>query len=205
VRPADYTDALPVTRLLHPHSLGDEVFYRSSFSCSGWGSRALSDDELGVAVGFPSWLRRGLQLSFLPVVPIQILDGCLRGILPQITARHVLPTITLAAPAVESHQTWLPLLQKFLPHSWIDSSVVTSKAAKRDDAAAPVHLWDARSLLVLPHMAPTLPILCGALMRQTAHALLTEFRFYLTSSRPCSVGTETYKGGRRGFVKILGW
>jgi hypothetical protein len=101
VRSADYKDALPVSRLLHPYALQDEVLYRSSFTSTGWGSRSLPSNELGVAFGLPSWLRRGLLVSSLPVVPIQILDGCLRGILPQITACHVLPRITLPLRAIK--------------------------------------------------------------------------------------------------------
>jgi hypothetical protein len=164
-RHVDFKEAIPASRLLHPHSLQDEVMYRSSFTATGWGSRQLTVDELGVAFGFPSWLRRGLTPESFPVVPIQILDRCLRGILPQITSQQVLPTITIAAPVVASTKTWLPALQKFLPNSWIDSSVVTSKAAKRDDALAPTQLWDARSVLVLPHLERALPLLWRILMR----------------------------------------
>jgi hypothetical protein len=179
VRHVSFKEAIPATRLLHPSGLQNEVIYRSSFTSTGWGSRSLSVDELGMAIGFPSWLRRSLMLASFPVVPIQILDGCLRGILPQITARQTLPTITLAAPVVESHQTWLPSLQKFLPHSWINTSVVTSKAAKRDDAAAPTHLWDARFLLVMPHVARGLPLLGRRLMRRTAYSLFKEFSVFM--------------------------
>jgi hypothetical protein len=137
VRTADYKKAIPASRLLHPHSLGDEVLYRSSFTSTGWGSRPLTADELGVAFGFPSWLRHeGLSIASFPVVPIQLLDGCLRGLLPQVTAKQPLPPIQLAPKPVASTKTWLPRLQKFLSHDWIDGSVVTSKAAKRDDAEA---------------------------------------------------------------------
>ncbi len=76
-------------------------------------------------------------------MPLQILDGCLRGVLPLVVGANILPSVKPAPVIPEATRTWLPNLQRFLPHSWIDSSVVTSKAAKRDDAVAPTHLWDA--------------------------------------------------------------
>jgi hypothetical protein len=71
-------------------------------------------------------------------------------------------------------------VQKLLPHAWIDSSVVTAKVAKADDVLAPTQLWDARSLLVLPHLDQALSLLHRILMQRTAHALLTEFCVFMS-------------------------
>ena len=180
-RKSDFTEAIPASRLLHPHCLDVDVIYRSSFTSTGWGSRSLTPDELGVAFGFPSWLRHaGLSLASFPIVPLQILDGCLRGFLPKVTAKQPLPPIQPRHKAVDSDTTWLPGLRQFLSHDWIDGSVVTSKAAKRDDAAPPTHLWDGRCLLVLPHLAPALPILRTCLMLRTAFMLFKEFCGFMT-------------------------
>jgi hypothetical protein len=37
VRTADFRDAIPVSRLLHPSTLTAEALYRSSFTATGWG------------------------------------------------------------------------------------------------------------------------------------------------------------------------
>jgi hypothetical protein len=85
-----------------------------------------------------------LRASLFPFVPIQILDGCLQGILPLFMAAAAALSMIKPAPNVpESNRTWLPTLQQFPPHSWIDSLVVTAKAIKQDDAAALTQLWDA--------------------------------------------------------------
>jgi hypothetical protein len=131
VRKSDFLGAIPAVRLLHPSALTTEVLYRSSFTATGWGSRSLTPDKLGVAFGFPSWFRHdGLSVSSFPLVPIQILDGCLRGVLPQVTAKQPLPKLSVVNALGTSHKTWLPRVRKFLSHKWIDASVVTSKAAK---------------------------------------------------------------------------
>jgi hypothetical protein len=41
------------------------------------------------------------------------------------------------------------LIGKYLPHSWVDDSLITEKAGKADDAGVPIHLWDQRISLVL--------------------------------------------------------
>ena len=187
MRQADFPGAVRATRLLHPHDLHVEVLYRTSFTSSGWGSRSLTVSELGIAFGFPSWLRRdGLAESTFPIVPLQILDGCIRGLLPQVTAKQPLPKIEPAPQAVENHKTWLPRLQKFLSHAWIDSSLVTEKAVKHEDASPPTHLWDQRCLLVLPHLAPALSILRTELMIRTAYQLFKEFCGYMSDHYGCS-------------------
>jgi hypothetical protein len=180
VHKADFKGAVLVSRLLHPFALQEEVLYRSSFTATGWGSRPLSPDELGMAFGFPSWLQHdGLGASSFPLVPIQILDGCLRGVLPRVTAKQLLPPIALAPKSVTSNKTWLPRVQKFLSHDWIDASVVTSKGSKRNDAAPPTQLWDACCLLVFPHLASLLPLLWTCLMRRTVYCLFKEFCLFM--------------------------
>ena len=48
----------------------------------------------------------------------------------------------------EAEATWIPSLNKFLPHSWIDESQISTKAAKNDDSAVPTSMWDQRITLL---------------------------------------------------------
>jgi hypothetical protein len=121
-------------------------------------------------------------MADFPVVPVQILDGCLRALVP--TSRPHAPIITpplpmKVAPAVD--RTWFSELQMFLPHSWVDSSLVTAKAAKRDDANVPSQLWDARCLLMFPYLTKVITILRARLLIKASHRMMDEFRAYLRS------------------------
>ena len=179
-RSEHFVGGIPATRLLHPENLGVEILYRSSFTSTGWGSRSLNVDELGIAFGLPSWLRHpNLRFDTFPFVPIQILDGCLRGVLPLVDLHPSLPVIPPVVLIPPSTRTWLPALQTYLPHQWIDTSVVTAKAAKHDDADAPTHLWDSRCTLVLPHLGPALVPLRRGLMQLSAHMVFRDFSGFL--------------------------
>jgi hypothetical protein len=46
------------------------------------------------------------------------------------------------SPSVPVVQDWLPTLCRFLATSWVDTTVVTDKAVKRDDASVQVNLRD---------------------------------------------------------------
>lgn len=48
------------------------------------------------------------------------------------------------ATLVSCNKTWLPIVQKFLPYSWVDATFVTNQAIKRYDTGVPAHLWDKR-------------------------------------------------------------
>jgi hypothetical protein len=112
---------------LHPAHLDSLVLYPTHYSATGWGSRVLSADKIGIAFGLPAWARLAslTVTDIFPFVPIQILDGCLKGILlssPKTTPLHT-PLPQEARGAV--NKTWLPRIQRFLPHSWVDANLVT--------------------------------------------------------------------------------
>ena len=46
--------------------------------------------------------------------------------------------------------TWLASLNRRLPHSWVDSTIVSTSAVQADAANIPTHLWDHRISLVFP-------------------------------------------------------
>ena len=127
------TDRLVPTRYNLP------VLSLSFFHVSGWGYRSLSIDELAHAHGFPR------NLVF-PRFPKQLLDcpPC------QLLLAGVSPVWAVISPAgsdpnpkplkrrkEESLTTYLPNIKKYLPHTWIDISLITATARKSDDAAAP--------------------------------------------------------------------
>jgi hypothetical protein len=79
----------------------------------------------------------------VPVV--QILDGILSALVDtKVTVPSFIPKIFRVSIPVPITQTWLPSLQRFLSHDWIDLEKVTDVAAKHDDEAVPVSLWNRR-------------------------------------------------------------
>jgi hypothetical protein len=67
--------------LLDPRYLDRPVTYQTSYSSSRWGSRLLTAEEIGVSFGLPTWLSLGgLETSMFPIVPLQVLSGCLSSL-----------------------------------------------------------------------------------------------------------------------------
>jgi hypothetical protein len=63
--------------------------------------------------------------------------------IPQATSRHapIIPPCP-AALVIKDDKTWLAPVGRSLSHSWVESSLVTAKAAKRDNADVPSQLWE---------------------------------------------------------------
>jgi hypothetical protein len=57
-----------------------------------------------------------------------------------------LPATTATLPA----STYLPLLKRWLPHTWADATLITDKASKADDAEVAFSIWDQMILLAIP-------------------------------------------------------
>jgi hypothetical protein len=49
-----------------------------------------------------------------------------------------------------SPSTYRQLLERWLPHTWADATLITDKAAKADDAKVAFSIWDQQILLVIP-------------------------------------------------------
>jgi hypothetical protein len=141
------------------------VLFQTHFSYTGWGVRSLTTHELAHAYGLPKVLaqRADLDDSLFRYPPVQILDAIIQGFLAtDSTALPCSPTATVPPPlrlGSESliQQSWIPSLGRYLSHEWIDTSLVTIKAIKHDNASAPSHLWDARMTLLFPGCAKALP------------------------------------------------
>ena len=99
------------------------------------------------------------------------------------TKSHQTPLQTpIPGPAaLDSKQSWLPLVQSFLPQDWIDASLVTSKAAKADDAGIWQSMWDARSTLVFPWAVQVLAFLRSRPMGLIQRKLYLELKDHLRS------------------------
>jgi hypothetical protein len=181
--PSTRSQTLSLESRLHPGDLTREVCYHTHFSATGWGTRSLSSDEIGIAFGWPSWARKANQEhNSFRFVPVQIMDGILRSLVSEAPPTTPLQTPIPKGASRGSNRSWLPSIQKFLPHSWIDSTLVSAKAAKRDDAGVPSHLWDQRCSLVLPHCTPALSTLREFLSRALVTRLWDEFYAYLRTT-----------------------
>jgi hypothetical protein len=133
----------PQSRLDTNH-LGRELLYQAHQTASGRGLQALTPDKVSIAFGLPAFQRLGgFAMVFFPLVPLQIMDGILKAYGRE--KSHQTPLRTpMPGPALsDEKQSWLPLIQRFLSHDWIDPSLVTSKAANADDAGIQQSVWDA--------------------------------------------------------------
>ena len=184
-------DTMTLEGILHPHDLTRAVLHPTTYFRSGWGTRPLTADELGIAFGFPGWLRfGGLEVSMFPIVPLQIMDACIRQVLD--TRGFVSPLIpaTIEPPRVAADATWLPGIRRFLPHSWIPVSVITDKAVKHDDAAVHTAMWDNLFTLLydwsLPRSAHLLDLFRRRLMLSYRARLTGELHRYLADTHGLS-------------------
>jgi hypothetical protein len=195
VRPAPFRDGaqsfLTGDDILNISNLGSIIKYPTSFSHNGWGMRSLTADELGSVYGLHYKLRvDGIPLStFGNVTPVGLLDSILSSVSASFTTSHnnepasILVGASVPPPSSTiSHRTWLPDLQTYLSHDWIAESLVTDKAAKRDDADIPVFLWDKRITLLFPAAGPKLNWLRARLLFLRTRALYKEFTSYLSYS-----------------------
>ena len=119
---------LPVSKWTPP------VWYPSSFSRTGFGSRPLTPTELGLMFGLSTHLCRHCSMSNFPFPPVQVFDSLLRPSLEPRTdspsgSMLVLPTQLLTA------STFFPQFGKHLPHSWAYVDYTADKAAKNDNAS----------------------------------------------------------------------
>jgi hypothetical protein len=60
--------------------------------------------------------------------------------------------------------------------------LITEKAAIRDDADVPTHLWDQHCSLILPNSAPVLDILRTALIQKATTCMWSKFHAFLVAT-----------------------
>jgi hypothetical protein len=192
-------DVYLLSHILECGKYDTDVVFQTSFSASGWGRRALSLTELGKAHGFPRAIamHSSMHASMLDWPPIQLLDALLFGLSDTIqhsSSPNVdfvdTPMVPSSAPPLAPlpslQRSWIPELGRFLDHKWIDQSLITIKAIKHDNAAAPSHLWDARLTGLFPGIGPHLLLLGTHMLRRYRRQLWREARGYLQ----CSYGSH---------------
>eukprot|EP00980_Cylindrotheca_fusiformis_P018324 scaffold5977_cov98-Cylindrotheca_fusiformis.AAC.1 len=173
--------AAPLSRVLLP----------SRFSPTGFGARSLTARELLLAWDFPLWtptpVSRPQAANILGRFPplrilLQLSDAALRVLSSSLSPITGLPLPALAAPSAPSSKSWLPRLSRWLPHDWIDASLLTPKAAKADGAVVPVHLWDRRISLLFPCSSSTLDCLRRFFFSCACRWVFRSLRLYLRST-----------------------
>ena len=120
------------------------------FSATGWCSRELTEKEKLAILGLPADTMPTSLLSLTPPLLLQMAvdAGSHNWARPTITPS----TAKIEAPAEISTPDgdFLSDIGLFLPATWADPTLISSKAVKADDAAVPTQMWDQRILSVLP-------------------------------------------------------
>ncbi len=198
------------TDLLRLQDLHTPIVYPTPWTHTGWGFRSLAVTELLSAVYLPLPLRPALmtlpiasiQLLVMSMIPLRCLSTvvdfwlhtshlpipCFARAAPQGVTPSATPTDQGITPPASL--TWLPGLKCFLPSSWADDTFISSGAVKSDDAAVPLAIWDLRILLILPHMAPFLPLFRRCCLRRWRRNLWTDLRRYLVAEHGLSWGVD---------------
>jgi hypothetical protein len=136
------------------------VVFPTHATYTHWGHRKLSRKETAYAMDLPVWLvnddsklaawndrySRGVTM---PLKPFQVV---LQLLLDSLATPSSEPLVRVQQPLnfVAAKSTWLPAIQKRLPHSWAVATAVTAKAVKSDNALTVTDMWDKRVSLVLP-------------------------------------------------------
>jgi hypothetical protein len=174
---------------IHPSCLDQPIRYPSHFCCTGWGFRRLSSNELSQVFGLPMMCRIGglEHHEFEMLIPVQLLHAVLDEYM---TSSSTHPTRVLAQPSFLrlplyripcATRSWIGALGRWLSHEWIDNTEVTSKAAKRDDAAIATDMWNKRLILLYPHCSVLhLDVLRTWLLCRVRRRVLRELCMYLS-------------------------
>jgi hypothetical protein len=119
------------TYLLSTRWLDRPVRYQTYMVAGGWGERKLLPAEIRDAFDIPSWLSEFPQGS----PPIKLLLSCLDAVQHRVPPQEKLEAARLpATTATLPVSTYLPLLKRWIPHTWADATLITDKASKADDA-----------------------------------------------------------------------
>ena len=117
--------------------------------------RPLSGKELGFLWNLPRQVTHLITSpTDLPIVPVSIPDQIIQSylkLLPQQELRR-LDDNSFPTPVVPSdkNESFIPSLGVHLPSQWQNHATQHDKAAKNDDAAVNVGLWDYRILALFP-------------------------------------------------------
>lgn len=178
-------DLLPMTKPLLP------VVFPTHATRTNWGSRELTAKEVALCLDAPLWIVSNPVLLSLFVqrydqgqaIPLKLLQtplqDCLASIDPSVPIIEPPGPVSSQLFQEDRRGSWLPLLGKWLPSTWVDAASTTAKAAKNDDAEIYTGLWDSRITSVLLSSEVFLRQLRCALFGWWAGRVYRSFRAYL--------------------------
>ena len=195
------TPHLTLDNFLPLHHLDAQVLITSHFSASGFCLRKLQHHELLIAFGIPSHyhhLHPPLS-AFVSIIPLQLMDALLRPAalitLSSHLSRHKVPQFTLASPSISSNGTFLPTINRILPHTWCEEKEHVQQAAKEDDTPIDYSLWNLQISTVFPHVTPKwCDWLRDRLLARQKVQLYSEFVSYLRSRHAALYSVFLTKG-----------
>lgn len=176
------------------------------FGLSGFGLRSLHIQEFGAAWDMPLWSAfQPTKASFdfiSSLVPMKTLVAASDAFLATLQLKfsseggNPLPALTVAPG--DSRGVWLPSLNVWLLHDWMDVSLLTAKAAKADNSGIPVHLWNQWVSLALQTPSCTLPTIQNCMFGWTCRRVVTSFCQHMMDTHG-SLGTSFRDGTTPGF------
>ena len=173
-----FESLLPIGKLSNP------IVYPSTFTRTGYGQRALSNNELSFVFGFSSEFADLVEENIFPVPPVQVSSSLLKQFLgcldkPSNVNRNASLILPTPLPVPDTAVTYLEKLKIVLPPTWKQDKLSTEKTAKSDDAEVDYSLWNDRILALWPMFGPALTSLRSLVMRYQKRKLFLEFCAYL--------------------------
>ena len=170
--------------------------------------RPLLPHEVGALLHFPGWLSREQLRHLLAVTPPPLLGFTfiIDAVLPSLPHHRAIRSFPLPPlpSRPSSRHTWLPdyalsnvgVLQRSLPHDWVDPALVVHKAAKSDGANVPTHLWSSRITLLLGGSQASLDTLRSFALRLNRRRLVRSFCRYMRRTHGAAWVSELLTGRR---------
>ena len=175
LKPISHSSRLPVSHLDGP------VYFPTPRLSSGWGYWSLVLAELGKILGFK---RPVYHSDIMVMVPLAILVSILKGSQSFCSSVSMdqsdLTLRELPRCGDDPDSTYLPSINRVLPHDWCSDTRVAITSVKNDNALVPIHLWNDRVLPLFPSFTPqVLELLRSLVFLRLKRALLKDFTRYL--------------------------
>jgi len=175
--------------IVHPKLLQMPVRYSTTFSATGFGFRSLNHMELGRIFGLPAQHIVKLDVKDFCFTPVQILDSILRQFVQHHFGainlqRPVVQILSTPTPVLETSPVFLPALGRVLPQDWRIVVEIEDKAAKSDDAAIPLHLWNKRITCFWPNSENALDVIRNFFLRIHFRSTFRSFVVHLKRAYP---------------------
>ena len=127
------------------------------------------------------WLAHGVFEKMNPLMLFNaVLDPALI-LIGEVVSRGPIVEVAMPEALAEDLGVDLPLIGKYLVHSWVDNALVTEKAGKSDDAGVPTHLWDQRIAQVLEVPVPVISTMRNWLFKRYCRGLMRSLSAFLRS------------------------